>query len=90
MTVETIDGMSHARSGVGVISILTEGGDCAKVDALVVCDKPLEYDLLIGIDAIHELDGIVIRPTGEVQLKRKHELCAAIMIEEQNFWVVFG
>ena len=69
--------------------ILTEQGDCAKVDALAAHDKPLGHDLLIGIDALHELDGVVIRPTGEVQLGRKCELCAAIMIEEQEFCPVF-
>ena len=86
MTVETTDGMSHSCCRVGVMSILTEGGgDCAKVGELVVRDKPLGYDLLIGIVAIRELGSVVIRPTGEVQLGRKRKLCAAIMIEEQDF-----
>ena len=58
------------------------------MDALVVCDKPLGYDLLIGIDALRELGDVVIRPTGKVLLGRKRELCAAIMIEKQDFWAV--
>ena len=45
-----------------VILILTEEGDCAMVDALVVHDKPLGYDLLIRISTINELGGIMIRP----------------------------
>ena len=64
--IDTNDGMSHACCVVGVILIIMEGGDCAKVAAQVVRDKPLGYDLLIGIDGIRELGGIVIRPTGEV------------------------
>ena len=64
----TVDRMSHACCGVGDISILTKGSDCDKVDALVVHDKPLGYNLLIGIGTIHEIGSIVIRPTGEVQL----------------------
>ena len=66
-----------------------KGGDCAKVNTLVVCDKPLGYDLLIGIDAIYELGDIVIKPTREVQLSKKHKLCAGIMIEKQDFCAVF-
>ena len=84
-----VDRMSYACSRGEVISILTEGSDCAKVDTLVMRDKPLGYDLLIGIDPIYELGGIVIRPTGEVQLRRKHELCAGIMIGEQYFCTAF-
>ena len=63
MTVETIDGMPDICCVVGVILILTEGGDCAKVVALVVCDKPLGYDLVIGIDTLCGLGSIVIKPT---------------------------
>ena len=84
-----IDRMSHACYRVGVISILTKGGDCAKMDALVVHDKPLGYDLLTGINAICEVGDFVIRPTGEVQFSRKCEFCAVIMIEEQDFCAVF-
>ena len=32
----------------------------------------------------------MIRPTREVQLKRKRKLCAAITIEEQEFCAVFN
>ena len=49
MTVETIDGISHACCRVGVISILTEGGNCAKMDGLVVCDKPLGMIYWLGV-----------------------------------------
>ena len=72
MMVEVINGMSHVCCRVRVILILTEVGDCSKVDALVVHDKPLGHDLLIGIDTMHELGGIVIRPTREVQLGRNY------------------
>ena len=67
----------------------TKRVDCTKVDALVVLDKPLEYDFLIGIDKIRELGGVVIKPTGDVQLGWKQELCAAIIIKEQDFCAVF-
>ena len=83
--VEMIDICCRVR----VISILLERSDSTKMDLLMVCDKPLGYDLLVGINATCELGLIVIRPTGEVQLRRKRELCTAIMIEGQYFCAVF-
>ena len=55
----------------------------------MVHDKPLGYDLLIGIGTICKLGGVVIRPVREVQLRRKRKLCAAIMIEGPDFCAVF-
>ena len=87
--VRTIDGTSQACCGVSVISVLTESGNYAKVDALVVRNKPLGYDLLIGIDDICALGGVEILPTGEVRFWRKRESCASITIEEQDFCAAF-
>ena len=66
--VETIGGTSRACCGVGVVPISTEEGNSAKIDVLVVRGKPLGFDLLLGIDAIKALGGIVVGPTGSVQL----------------------
>ena len=82
--------MSPACSRVGVVSICTEEGNSAEFNVLVVHEKPIEYDLLIGIDAIQALGSIEITPTKEVQLGRKCESCAAIMIEEPNFYITLN
>ncbi|CAE1163005.1 CYP4B1 [Acanthosepion pharaonis] len=50
--IRTIDGVSRACCGVGTVSVLTDGGSHAKVDVLVARQRPLGYDLLLGIDAI--------------------------------------
>ena len=48
----TINGLSQASCGVGTVPIFDEKGDTAEVDILVMQQKPLAYDLLLGIDAI--------------------------------------
>ena len=87
ITVETI--WRDVRCVVLGKSYFDPNRGVAKVDALVERDKPLGYDLLIGFDAIRELGGVVIRPTGETQLGRKRDLCVAIMIEKQDYCAVF-
>ena len=68
MDVETIGGTSCACCSVGAVSIPTDEGNSAKIDVLVVRSKPLGFDLLLGIDVIKALGGIVVGPTGSVQL----------------------
>ena len=88
--VETIGGTSCASCSVGVVSISTDEGNSAKIDVLVVCGKPLGFDLLLGIDAIKTLGGIVVGSTGSVQLRdRRTTRCAAISINEPNFTATF-
>ena len=68
MNVETIEGASRAFCSVRVVSISTDEGDSAMIDVLVVRGKPLGFDLLLGIDVIKALGGVVVGPTGSVQL----------------------
>ena len=58
--MQTIDGESQAYCGVTTVSILTSGGGHAIVNLLVAREKPLSYDLLIGIEVIQALGGITI------------------------------
>lgn len=64
--------VSQACCGVGVIAVHTEQGNHAEVGILVMQEKFLGYDLLIGINAIYALVGTVITPAGDVQLGRNH------------------
>ena len=90
MDVETIGGTSHACCGVGVVSISMNEGNSAKIDMLVVRGKPLGFDLLLGINAINALGGIVVEPTGSVQLgDRRTTRCAAISINQPDFTANF-
>ena len=69
MDAEMIGGTSCAHCGIRVVSISTNEGDSTKIDVLVVRGKPLGFDLLLGIDAIKASGGIVVGPTGSVQLR---------------------
>ena len=85
MDVESIGGTSHASCAVGVVSISMDEGDSAKINMLVVRGKPLGFDLLLGIDAIKALGGIIVGPTGSVQLRNgRTTKCAAISTNTTN------
>ncbi|CAE1167129.1 ATPeF0C [Acanthosepion pharaonis] len=62
--IRTIDSVSRACCGVGTVSILTDGENHAKVDVLVASQRPLGYDLLLGINVIRALGGMIITPAG--------------------------
>ena len=83
--MQTIDGESRACCGVATVSILTSGGGQAILNMLVARERPLNYDLLIGIDAIRVLGGIMIMPTREVKLGGEKEVCAALCVDEPDF-----
>ena len=68
MNVMTIGGMSRPWYGDEMATVSTEEGSSAKISVLVVRDKPLGFDLQLGIDAIKVLGGMVVGPTGSVQL----------------------
>ena len=86
MNVMTIGGMSRPCCSDRMVTVSTEEGSSAKTSGLVVCGKPLGFDLLLGIDAIKALGGIVVGPTGLVQLDNKEIVkCVAISINEPDF-----
>ena len=87
VNVMTIGCMSHLCCGDRMVTVSMEEGSSAKISVLVVCGKPQGFDLLLGIDAIKALGGMVVGPTGSVQLGNK---CAAISINEPNFTATFN
>ena len=87
----TIGGMSRPCCGDGMVTVSTEEGSSAKISVLVVGGKPLGFDLPLGINAIKALGGMVVGPTGSVQLGNKGIVkCAAISINEPNFTATFN
>ena len=77
----TIGGMFRPCCGDGMVTVSTEEGSSAKISELVVRGKPLGFDLLLGIDTIKALGGMVVGPTGSVQVGNKEIVkCAAISI----------
>ena len=86
LEIRTNDGMSQACCGVGVVSAQREVivlrltyWCCMKILLGMTCWSGLM--LYVG--------GIEITPTGEVEVGRKRETCAAIIIEEPDFCATF-
>ena len=52
--------------GVIVINVSLNCGNLVKVDILVTYEKPLQCDLLIGMDTIKEIGGVQITLLGTV------------------------
>lgn len=82
-------GVFRASRRTGVVTIHIEHSNPAEVGVLVVQEKPLGYNLLIGIDSIQSLDDTVLKPAGDMHLDGKKESCAAIRIDEYDFCATF-
>ena len=91
MTVMMITGISYPCCVDRIVTVSMEEGSSAKISMLVVCGKPLGFDLLLGIDTIKALGGMVVGPTGSVQLGNKKIVkCAAISINKLDFTATFN
>ena len=91
MNVMMIRGMSRPGCSDEMVTVSMEEGSSAKISVLVVRSKPLGFDLLLGIDTIKALGGMVVRPTGLVQLGNKEIVkCAVISINELDFTTTFN
>ena len=89
--VMTIGGMSCLSCGEWMVNVSMEDGSSAKISLLVVRGKPLGFDLLLGINDIKALGGMVVGPTGSVQLGNKEIVkCVAISINELDFTATFN
>ena len=89
MNVKTISRTSRACCIVGEVSISTDERNSARIDVLVLHGKPLGFDLLLGVDVIKALGGVVVGPTGSVQLGDRTTRCAAISINKPDFTATF-
>ena len=64
VTVTTISGDPFTCSGKGTVAVQTPSGQHADVEVLVVSERPMGADMIIGMAGIAALGGItVIRPT---------------------------
>ena len=58
--VTTISGKMSKCHGIRTVKVRTDTGNSADVEALVVYERPLNFDLLQGYDAIKALGGVLI------------------------------
>ena len=81
-----VGGNSSMCCGESVVQIGVGNGPSVAVRALVVDGDLFGYDLLLGLNAIRQLDGMTISDTGAVKFPQ-HErlLCAAITLDEPDF-----
>lgn len=84
------DRETRACCGISVVAFWLQGGCPVKINILVAWEKLLGFNLLIGMNAIKELGGVGITPSGAVEFDRKPSLCAALTIEEPDFSVKFN
>ena len=92
ITIATLTGNTGVCCGTGTVHIRTNSGRSARVDALMVHDRPLGFDLLLGFDAIKALGGVQITKNGTVLFQGEEEevpVCAALRISEPDFNVEF-
>ena len=63
----TISGEANNCHGIGTVKFRTDTGNSADIEALVVHERPLDFNLLHGYDAIKALGGILITRSGTVK-----------------------
>ena len=72
--------------GESVVQIGIGNGPSVTVRALVVDGDLLGYDLLLGLNAIRQLDGMAMSDTNEVKIPlRERLMCAAITLDKPDF-----
>ena len=60
----------YVYSGVGWIDLRVNGGS-AEIEAMVVQEDPIEFDVLMGVDVIMTLGSISVTKSGEMHFLRK-------------------
>lgn len=68
---------------MGVVRIHADTGNSTDVEVLVVHEKPLNFDLLLGYDAIKALGGTV-------KFQKEALMCAALKIDQPDFSAEFN
>ena len=53
----TISGEATKCHGIGTVKVCTDTGNSADIEALVVNERPLDFDLLLDYDAIKATNG---------------------------------
>lgn len=70
--------------------IHADTGNSTDVEVLVVHEKPLNFDLLLGYDAIKALGGVLFTQTGTVKFQKEALMCAALKIDQPDFSAEFN
>ena len=74
--VTTISSEMCKCHGIETVKIHTDTGNFAEVNTLVVHERPYDFDLLLGYDAIKTLGGILITQRGMVKFCEEAPVCS--------------
>ena len=75
--------------GIGIIKVHINTGNSADVGALTVHERPLDFDLLLGYDAMKALVDVLIRQMRMVEFCEEAPMCAALKIDQPVFSIEF-
>lgn len=77
--MRTVSGERYQCDGSGPIRVCLPNGAAADLDVLVVMEKPLGFDLVLGMDGIEALGGVTLVNSSQVQFGGELN-CAAVQL----------
>ena len=86
----TMSGDATKSHGIGTVKVCTDTGNSVDIEELVVHERPLDFDLLLGYDAIKALGGVLITRNGTLKYCEEAPVCAARKIDRPDFSVEFN
>ena len=86
----TMSGDATKSHGIGTVKVCTDTGNSANIEELVVHERPLDFDLLLGYDAIKALGGVLITRSETVKFCEEAPVCVALKIDRPDFSVEFN
>ena len=89
MAVTTITGALQTCCGKSIIRIHTATGNSATIDVLGIWGEPLNFNLLLGINAIKALGSIYITQYGSMKFEETWPFCAVICISKDDLSAKF-
>ena len=86
----TMSGDATKSHGTGTVKVCTGTGNSANIEELVVHQRPLDFDLLLGYDVIKALGCVLITRGGTLKFFEEAPVCAALKIERPDYSVEFN
>ena len=86
----TMSGEASKSHGIGTVKVCTDTGNSTNIEEVAVHERPLDFDLLLGYDAIKALGGVLITRSVTVKFCEEAPFCAALKIDRPDFSVDFN
>ena len=89
-TVTSLSGDPFFATGVGRVQLCTESGQSAEVDVLVLDDKPMGIEMILGVPSISALGGVSIGSPSDVKFCGKAKVADdSLVVDAPDFVVRF-